>query len=321
MAKQRMAITDTSLYGRQGVTLIELMIAMVLSSFAIAAIVMAFRSQESSSLVQEAVTVMQQNNAAAMDIMTKELRMAGYDPTESKTSPPATGYATTDAIPAATPSTIAMITASSATLRFTADLNGDGDVDDPSTALSPAIPDPNEDVTYGFSAANDANGDGIADSGAADLGRKTGNGAGSNMLPMAENIQAINFAYAYDANGDGILDQYTLAAGPYAGQQRTIWAFHSGGIWYDLDTNSDGVIDALDDTNGDGAIEGRNTTTPSSVNDVRAIRIWILARSNRADSKITDTNTYVVGRRVLTPNDRYFRRILSTTVTCRNMGI
>lgn len=248
-------------------------------------------------MVQETVTAMQQNNAAAMNIITKELRMAGYDPTES-------------GIPG-------FITASPSLINFTTDLNGDGDV-----------LDANENISYGFriTAAlsdtppddDDPDRNGIADAGVADLRRDTGGG----MQSMAEGIQAFNFAYAYDANGDGILDQYTIPVGnPNAGQQRTIWAFHSGGIWYDLDTNSDGDIDALDDTNGDGVIEGRNTTTPFNINDVRATRIWILARSNRVDSKHTDSNTYVVGRRVLIPNDKFYRRLLTTTVTCRNMGI
>ena len=292
-----MAIKAPPLYGQQGMTLIELMIAMVFSSFVIAAIVMAFRSQETSSLVQETVTAMQQNNAAAMNIMTRELRMAGYDLTES-------------GIPGFT-------TASSSLINFTADLNDDGDVSDT-----------NENISYGFKITadpsdtfpddDDSDRNGIANAGVADLRRDTGGG----MQSMAEGIQAFNFAYAYDANGDGILDQYTIPVGnPNAGQQRTIWAFDSGGIWYDLDTNSDGDLDALDDTNGDGVIDGRNTTTTSSVSDVRAVRIWILARSNRKDSKLTDTNTYVVGRRVLIPNDRFYRRLLTTTVTCRNMGL
>lgn len=318
-----MAMNAPYIDKQQGMTLVELMIAMVISSFVVAAIVMAFRSQQSSSLVQEAVTAMQQNNAAAMYIMSKELRMAGYDPTESATSPPAAGYNTTFAIPAATPSVISMITATSSSLRFTADLNGDGDVDDPSGT---AGADANEDVTYGFRTADDANGDGIADSGLADLRRKTGNGTGSGMLPMAENIHAINFAYAYDADGDGVLDQYTLSTGPNTGQLRTIWAYNSGGAtptWFNLDTNGDGAIDETDGpgAGGTGAITGTNTTTAFDINDIRAVKIWILARSTRQDSKYSNTNTYTVGRQVITPNDRYYRRLLTSSVTCRNMGI
>lgn len=267
MDKQRLAVKSTDAPWQRGMTLVELMIAMVLSSFAIAAIVMSFRSQDASSLVQEAVTSMQQNNGAAMDIMTKEIRMAGYDPTESGTP--------------------AILTATSSSLRFTADLNGDGDTNDTN--------DTNEDVTYGFTAANDANGDGVADSGAAELGRKTGAGT---LQDMAENIQAINFAYAYDSNGDGVLE---TSGG------NTIWAFNSGGT----DINGDGVIDALDGPTG----------SSFNLSDIRAIKIWILARSDRQDAKYSNTNTYTVGRQVITPNDKFYRRLLTSTVTCRNLGM
>jgi len=269
----------------QGVTLVELVITMVIASLATAAIIMAFRSQNVSSLTQEAATMMQQNTMAAMDSMTHELRMAGYDPTGSDTP----GF----------------ITASSSLIRFTADLNGDGDVNDA-----------NEDISYGFktsSPSDDTDMNGIANDppGVADLRRDTGGG----MMSMAENIEAFNFAYAYDFDGDGILD--TSAGG------NTIWAFHSGGVWFNLDINDDGFIDATDGpgVGNSGSITGVSTGTSFNINDVRAIKIWILARSNRQDATYNNTNTYVVGRQVITPNDKFYRRLLTTIVTCRNLGL
>ena len=287
-------------------TLVELMIAMALSSFAIAAIVMAFRSQDASSLLQETMTDMQQNNSSAIYIMAKELRMAGYDPTENGTSPPTAGYDLTALLPGVIPAnTIAMLTATDTTIRFTADLNGDGDVDDPSGT---ADEDPNEDITFGFRTVDDADGNGIADAGVAELRRGTGGG----MAAMAENIEAVNFAYAYDANGDGDLE---TTAG------NTIWAFNSGGTWFNLDSNADGTIDAQDDTDGDGVNIGVTTGDAFDINDIRAVKVWVLARSDRADTRYTNSNTYVVGRQVITPGDRFYRRLLSTTVTCRNLGM
>lgn len=273
---------------QQGITLVELMLAMALSGFAIAAIVMAFRSQNASSLIQETVTDMQQNNSAAMDIMTRELRMAGYDPTES-TLP-------------------AIIAATSSTFHFTADLTRNG-----------VVTDANENVAYGFKATDDTDGNGVADAGIANLGRNTGGG----FMEMAENIEAINFAYAYDSNNDGNLDTYTLTSGPNVGQQRTIWAFPSGGIWFNIDTNGDGVIDASDGpgSGSTGVIAGSSTGTTVNLKDIRAIMIWILARSDRNDARTVNTTTYTVGRQVLTRNDRFYRRLLTSTVTCRNFGL
>ena len=299
----------------KGMTLVELMITLVISSFVIAALIIAFRTQESSSLVQETVTTMQQNNVAAMNIITQELRMAGYDPGEVGTPPATTGYTTTDTIPT---TTMSIITATSSSIRFTMDLNNDG-----------VITGSDEDVTYGFkttATSDDVNSDGIVDigvGGVADLRRKTGNGVGSGMQSMAEGLSAINFAYAYDSNEDGVIDQYTLTTGSNSGQQRTIWAFNNGGTWFNLDSNGDGVIDASDGpgVGGNGSIAGVNTGTLFNITHIRSVKIWILACSERRDTGHTNANTYTVGRQVITPNDRFYRRLMSSTVTCRNLGI
>ena len=61
-----------------GVTLIELLIALVLSSILTAALYRVFISQQNAYTVQEQVADMQQNVRTAMGQMTKEIRMAGY---------------------------------------------------------------------------------------------------------------------------------------------------------------------------------------------------------------------------------------------------
>jgi type IV pilus assembly protein PilW len=63
---------------RNGVTLIELLIALVLSSILTAALYRAFIGQQKTYTVQDQVTDMQQNARTAMGQMTKEIRMAGY---------------------------------------------------------------------------------------------------------------------------------------------------------------------------------------------------------------------------------------------------
>ena len=65
---------------RKGFTLIELLVAMAISGIVAGAIFTAFQSQQKSYLIQDQVTEMQQNLRAAMDIMVREIRMAGYDP-------------------------------------------------------------------------------------------------------------------------------------------------------------------------------------------------------------------------------------------------
>jgi len=102
-----------------------------------------------------------------------------------------------------------------------------------------------------------------------------------------------------------------------------------------LDTNGDGNIDANDDPGGDGLIDGQaladfsgNTIADVATDDIRAVRIWILARIRMEDRTFLNTRTYVVGNKVITPNtdadpnnDNCRMRLLTTTVKCRNMGL
>jgi prepilin-type N-terminal cleavage/methylation domain-containing protein len=63
---------------KNGLTLIELLIALVLSSILIAGLYRVFISQQKTSTVQDQVADMQQNVRASIDQMTREIRMAGY---------------------------------------------------------------------------------------------------------------------------------------------------------------------------------------------------------------------------------------------------
>lgn len=154
---------------RKGFTLIELLVAMAISGIVAGAIFTAFQSQQKSYFVQDQVAEMQQNLRAAMDIVVREVRMAGFDPTNMANA--------------------GIITATASRLNFSMDItdntgNGssDGDTDDT-----------DELIDFGFKPDDDADDNGIADSGAASLGRQTG-GAGGYQ-PVAENIQAIEFNY------------------------------------------------------------------------------------------------------------------------------
>ena len=64
----------------QGFTMVELLVAMVVSLLALAAIYSTFLAQHRSYQVQEESAEMQQNIRAAMYYMQREIRMAGNDP-------------------------------------------------------------------------------------------------------------------------------------------------------------------------------------------------------------------------------------------------
>ena len=63
---------------RKGISLIELMIALVLSGLLVAAVYRTFVSQQHTFTVQEQVVDLQQNVRLAINRMTRELRMAGF---------------------------------------------------------------------------------------------------------------------------------------------------------------------------------------------------------------------------------------------------
>ena len=168
-------------YNQKGFTLIEVLITVAISGIVLGGIFTTYSSQQKTYVSSDRLAEMQQNIRSAVLIMSSEIREAGCDPTQKANAD--------------------IISATSTQFHFTRDIaghainpqQGDGDVNDT-----------DEDITFGFSPANDANSDGIADAGAANLGRNRNDGAG--FQPIAENIQAIEFNY--------ILDDGSTAANP-----------------------------------------------------------------------------------------------------------
>lgn len=215
-----------------GVTLTELLIALALTGIVAGAIYKIFISQSRDYTIQSEVAEMQQNLRAGVFMMEREIRMAGYDPTREANT--------------------AIITAEFSELKFTADLNGDGNTDDPD--------DPNEVISYKLQ-------------GNALVRYDANSGAG----PLAENIDALNFVYL------------------------------------------DGSRNALNDI-----------STPVAAEDypnIRSIQVTMVARSGVVDPEYTDNNTYQNqnpgGSEVIytAPGDNFRRRILTTEIQCRNLGL
>ncbi len=168
------------------------------------------------------------------------------------------------------------------------------------------VTDINENITYRFDAAEDANGDGIANAGAAVLQRD----GGAGLQDLAFDVHAIAFAYAFDVDGDGALDTYPGAPGI------VIWAY---------DSNGDGFLDRHLDTNMDGAIDendtpgGANLAPTVDRDRVHAVQVWILTRSQvPMKGRSAAAQSFVVGPNHISVTDGFKRAVFNSMVTVRN---
>jgi len=115
-----------SLNTEHGFSLIELITAIGISGIVLAAVTATFISQSRSYDAQEQINGMQQAARAAMDIITREVRMAGYDPTSS--------------------SNFGIVACSATSIQITADVV---------VAADGLTTGANEDITYSFDDPND----------------------------------------------------------------------------------------------------------------------------------------------------------------------
>ena len=108
-----------------GFTLTELMVAMVITMVVLAAVTTTFMAQAKFYNAQEQINEMQQNARGALDIITRELKMAGYKPNGG---------------------TFDGVTYSTAQLMVQADLDSSGTISTSSSG--------NEQITYAYDNAN-----------------------------------------------------------------------------------------------------------------------------------------------------------------------
>ena len=65
---------------QSGLTLVELMISMVISGMLLAVMVLAFTAQSRTYNTQQEISTLQEDMKAALQLMSRDIRMAGYDP-------------------------------------------------------------------------------------------------------------------------------------------------------------------------------------------------------------------------------------------------
>jgi type IV pilus assembly protein PilW len=108
-----------------GFTLVELLVSMSIGMVLLAAVTTTFMSQTRIYNAQEQINEMQQNARGALDIITREVKMAGYNPNGAS---------------------FLGVTYSTTQLMIQADLDSNGAISTSSTA--------NEQITYAYDSAN-----------------------------------------------------------------------------------------------------------------------------------------------------------------------
>jgi type IV pilus assembly protein PilW len=270
----------------EGITLIELMVAMAIAGIVLMAIYSAYHTQSTMYKTQSVELAMQQNLRGAAYLFESEVRMAGYDQTSTG------AFGITD-------------------IRFrniagNPDLNGHSSITFTSDLDDDGALDTNETFFYSIADNPITTPDGVLD-----MARN--NGGGRQII--GESIVALGLAFAYDNDGDGRLD---LSA-----NGNVIWAIDSDNdndLDRILDTNDDGEIDINDNIAGT-AIGGSDVP----VGSIRAVKAWILARTKTPLTQYQDNNVYVVGNRRISPTAlgtrKYKHQLLVSTINCRNLGM
>jgi prepilin-type N-terminal cleavage/methylation domain-containing protein len=275
-----------------GFTLVELIVSTAVAGILGLAIVANYIMQTRSYEIQREMAHMQQNLRAAMYMLNNDIRNSGRDSER-------TGRYGLVNIRRSNPDGDDPNGYPGLTLTRVIDTNGDGLAD-------PADPNALQMVLY---QVMDLDGDGRRE-----LRRcTTGCNApivAANWPVVMEGIEDMGIAYAYDG-GSGDLARFNN--NPNAPE---IWA---------VDTNDDNQLDINVDTNGDGNIDINDDFTAAlnptvATTQIRAARIWLLARSTQAYPNYTDTSTYVLGRKQLVMTDaananrRNFRHLLLESV-------
>lgn len=269
---------------KKGFTLVELLVAMVISSIVMAAIYATYSAQLRSHVTQQKVVEMHQNARAAMFILEREIRLAGYDPLGGD-------------VPQITTAQIDEIT-------FTMDITGgeaDGlDNDDDGITDEPGETDGDTDDDFEkirYFLSNDANDDGIADSLNCNLQRQYWEGGAwqPNLetdpdATIAIDIDALNFTYL-DADGNDLID-YSGALTPPQVPAADLDDIRSVQI----------TIVARAGQNERQGLPGKKLDT----------KVYM----NQQDRPGDDWDIILPA-----PNDRFRRIVLTGDVKCRNLGL
>jgi len=163
-----------SKFNQKGVTLIELLVALVIAAITMAGIYRVFISQTKTYAIQGEVMEVQQSVRGAMEILLRDLRMTGFDDDNVNSD-------VTIANPLLTP-----VQTSDITINY--------EYYDRNLVGTEAQRYQSHQVRY------------WRDAGTSRLMRTITRDAAATTEPILENVNALTFTYGVDRNNDGIMD-------------------------------------------------------------------------------------------------------------------
>ena len=240
----------------QGFTLLEVVIAMVIAGVVAGAMYAAFNSQQRTNDAQEVIGEMQQNLRAAMGLLARDIRKAGF--------------------------------------------SEDDDPDARIIAITPPTPNPRSPVLS--SPANPAPTTAIVMSGDDDTGQ------------MVTTRYEISLGYVADTNSDPYFDLQRRTQNGAPPAPPALMAGQTPSVVMENIENMELYYTMV------GAA-GTKTLNPANLANVRSIEVTLLARASRESQGFTNRQRYVTASgAVWGPyNDQFRRRLLITTVKCRNI--
>ena len=319
-----------------GFTLIELLIALVLSIVIVGAVYATFNSQQKSFSLTNQKADMQQQGRAAMNLFMRDLRMAGYLVPSAKAIRVVNNNITSGTTPASDEITM-----------LYADQRFDGLTIQTSSGAPPTSV--TVEVQSGGSFAPDTGNDGYKDKNIILVTKDGSNSVIRNIISVSDSGTPRIFTLGnldsdltgLSPNFDSTIDEnatftggsaYILTIRTYNISSETLYINdHTGGGTQPLAEGAEILQFDFDSYN---KLTKKHTTLadPTSgahtIDQLRAVQIYLLVKNNTKDPDYTDTTTYHLGasNQPYTPGSSatlkpYRRRLLTTLVRLRNFGL
>jgi prepilin-type N-terminal cleavage/methylation domain-containing protein len=305
---------------QRGFNLVELMIALVIGAFLIGGALTVFVQGSQTQRVGQGLSRLQENTRFALGTLVPDVRLAGL---WGRTHVTATIDGRKGAV-----TQLAALASGDCAARWYIDLNNFVEAyndDNPwdATCLDDDDYVAETDVLVVRHAST-------VTSGATEAGRiyvRSDNSHGELFegptVPTAgyastvENRDLVTHAYYIRpwsfVDGDGIpsLRRLVLTDGgsdPALIDEVVVEGIEDLQVQFGVDSNEDGSVDMYLDPD----------SAQFNVGELRAVRIWLLARAESVEQDFTDDATYAYATKTYTPNDGFRRLLVSTTVLLRN---